>query len=236
LTVYKAACIIKKLIEEKQFMKLKQKIDVRMVCREIYWILLILTLLAVIPVFRSTFSRPIYSGFITSAVTSLIGWFMDRRYIGIFLEKPYIYLNTYRRKVSPINDLPIRLPDITGYSLNNPFPVYQRWCKSSSNLTLYLLYGKQVTFSVKEQSMLVDWLKENYIRCIRKIDSRAVIEHIICTIINLFLIVFYIYQIKMDVQADASFNCLLISAACFAYWIIYMVSGIYIRENSQVSF
>ena len=204
-----------------------------MLLREIYWPLLILTLLAVIPLFRSTFSRPIYSGFITSAVTSIIGWFMDRRYVGIFFEKPYIYLNNYRRKVSPINDLPIRLPDITGYSLNNPFPPFQRWCKSSSNLTLYLLYGKKATFSVKEQSMLIDWLKENNIRSIRKINSRAVIEHIIYTIINLFLIVFFIYQIKIDVQADASFNCLLISITCFVYWIIYILSGLYIRKQKK---
>lgn len=154
----------------------------------------------------------------------------------VFFEKPYIYIKNKGEKVSPLNDTPIRLPDITGYSVNNPFPSFSRSVSSSHNLTLNLLNGKHKTFSIKEQSILINWLNENNIRSIRKTNSRAVIEHIIFTAANLIFIVFYSYQIK-TAYTEAGFTCLLISAVCFVYWIIYILSGLYIRrKNSQDSF
>ena len=153
-----------------------------------------------------------------------------------FFRETLFILKNKREKSKPYKDTPIKLTDITGYSLNNPFPSFDDWCKSSNNLTLYLLNGKHRTFSVKEQSMLVDWLKENNISCISKKSIGNIIEHIIYTAANLFFIVFYSYQIKAK-DTDLGIIFLIISVVCIAYWIVYIISGLYIKKkNSKVSF
>ncbi|HOE08148.1 MAG TPA: hypothetical protein PLU33_08710 [Treponemataceae bacterium] len=148
----------------------------------------------------------------------------------ICFETHYIYFKRKEEQVSPIKDSPVKLTDIAGYSVNNPFPSYSPWCKSSYNLTLYLLNGKYKTFSVKEQSMFVDWLKEKNISCIKKTSRESIIEHISYTVANIFFIVFYSYQLKIG-YTESGVTFLLISVVCFIYWIYYIFSGLYIRKK-----
>ncbi|HOS30967.1 MAG TPA: hypothetical protein PLR39_09155 [Treponemataceae bacterium] len=212
-------------------MKLTKSVDTRMIFRDIYyflmWFFLADFLLRLIFPHDSFSLRSFFLPIVI--LTSYIGRDYSRV---VFFEKPYIYLEYKGEKVSPLHDTPIRLPDITGYSVNNPFPSFSRSVSSSHNLTLNLLNGKHKTFSVKVQSILINWLNENNISCIRKTNSRAVIEHIILTAANLIFIVFYSYQIK-TAYTEAGFTCLLISAVCFVYWIIYIVSGLYISKQHK---
>jgi len=78
--------------------------------------------------------------------------------------------------------------------------------------------------------MLVDWLKENNISCISKTNWGTVIEHIIYTAANIFFIVFYFYQIK-EKDTDLYILLVMILAVCFVLWIIYILSGLYIRKR-----
>ncbi len=214
-------------------MKLTKSVDTRMIFRDIYYCLMWffladLLLWLIFP--HDSFSLRSFFFYSIFLIISII-----RDYSSVvFIEKPYIYVKRKGEKVSPLHDLPLRLPDITGYSLNNPFPSFSQWSGSSHNVTLYFLNGKYKTLSVKDQTILIDWLNENNISCIRKTNSRAVIEHIIFTAANLIFIVFYSYQNK-TAYTEAGFTCLLISIACFVYWIIYMVSGLYIREQNKTA-
>lgn len=216
-------------------MKLTKSVDTRMIFRDIYYCLMWFFLADFL--LRLIFPHDSFSwrSFFFYSIMLIISIVRDYSSV-VFVEKPYIYIKRKGEKVSPLHDTPIRLPDITGYSVNNPFPSFSQWSGSSHNVTLYLLNGKYKTLSVKEQSLLINWLNENNISCIRKTNSRAVIEHIIFTAANLIFSVFYSYQNK-TAYTEAGFTCLLISIACLVYWIIYILSGLYIRrKNSQDSF
>ena len=202
-------------------MKFKIDYDTRIRFRDIYFLLFSILLISFIP---------LKSVFLWVIIMVVMGY-LFKTYDGvIFFENPYIYFKRKEEQVSPINDSPIRLNDITGYNLNNPFSKFCRWCKSSTNITLHLFSGKQVTFSVIEQSMVIDWLNQNNIRNVSRTNREAIIEHIVYTILNLFFIVFYTYQIKKE-YTDSSFTYLIISVVCFIYWIIYIFSGLYIRKK-----
>ena len=216
-------------------MKLTKSVDTRMIFRGIYYFLMWFLLANFLS--RLIFPHDSFSlrSFFFYSIILIIGIGRDYSSV-VFVEKPYIYVKRKGEKVSPLHDTPIRLPDITGYSVNNPFPSFSPFCMSSYNVTLYLFSGKYKTFSVKVQSILIDWLKENNISCVSKTSMGIIIEQISYTTANLFFIVFYSYQIK-TAYTEAGFTCLLISAVCFVYWIIYIISGLYIRrKNSQDSF
>lgn len=215
-------------------MKLSRSADARMIFRNIYWFLIWFFLTDfLLWLISSRYSSSLRS-FVSFIIILVICITSDYSKV-VFFEKPYIYLKNVREKINPLNDLPIRLPDITGYSVDNPFPAFRLWCWSSQNLTLHLLNGKHETLFVKEQSMLIDWLKENNICYVSKKSTGIILEHIMYTVLNLFFIVFYKYQIK-SAYTESGFTCLLMSIACFVYWIIYIVSGLYIRKrNSQLS-
>ena len=197
-------------------MKLSISIDARMMLREVY-ILLLCVLIWFF--FYRVFSLKVVL-FIWIIIIP-VGNYLINYCKAVFFEKPYLYLKKHGEKASPIKDTPIKLPDIAGFSLNNPFPSFDGWCKSSHNLTLYFTNGKHRTFSVKEQSMLVDWLKENNISCISKKSIGNIIEHIIYTAANVFFIMFYFYQIKAK-DTDLDIILLLISTVCFVCWIVYI--------------
>lgn len=212
-------------------MKLSKRVDARMIFRNIYLLLmgfLLAELLVQLINSRDSFSSSSIFFYITMLAIILISDYVRNN----FFEKPYLYLDKLGKKVSPINDTPITLTDITGYSVNNPFPSFSRLVWSSQNLTLYFHNRKSKTLFAKEQSMLIDWLKENNISCISKTNRKNVIEHISYTAANIFFILFYLYQIK-TVYTEVGFTCLLISAACFVYLIIYILSGLYIRKQKK---
>lgn len=192
----------------------------RIIFRDIYFLLLSTSLI---------FSLPIKTKFSSIIVFGLLFVLLSYYYSCVFFENSYLYL-TNKKKISPINDSHIKIEDVIGYSINNPFPIFNRWCKSSKNLTLYLSNGKQKILSVKEQSILIDWLTQNNINY-RFISSwKNIFCHIVCTILNLISIVIYLYKINTK-YTDLHFGLFLISILCCIYWIFYCISGLYIKSR-----
>jgi len=202
-------------------MKLKKNADKRIVFRDIYLLILSILVILVISI-KSSLSNYILLVVIIS--------FLKNYDAAVLFDNSYIYLLKKEKKISPLKDKPIKLSDVIGYKENNPFPDFNRWCKSSKNLTVYFANGEYSTFSVKSQEMLIDLLKQNNISYMSKRSVKAIIEHVCFTIVNCLLIFFFLYKTTKN-YSDLYFCSLLVSILCFIYWIIYFFTGIFIKKR-----
>ncbi len=201
-------------------MKLKVCYSKRVIFRDISFFLLLFSLV---------FSFPMKIEISSFIALGMLFFVLGYYYSGVFFENSYLYLSN-KKTVSSITDPHIKIEDIVGFSTNNPFPVLSRWCKSSNNLTLYLIDGKQKTVSVNENGIIISWLVQNNISNIRKLNLKNIVWHIIYTIINILTISLCLYNVKIQ-YTDLGLTLFLISILCFFYWIFYIISGVYMLRN-----
>ena len=111
-------------------MKFKIDYDTRIRFRDIYFLLFSILLISFIP---------LKSVFLWVIIMVVMGY-LFKTYDGvIFFENPYIYFKRKEEQVSPINDSPIRLNDITGYNVSKSD--YKKIEKA-----LWTKNGKQLSF------------------------------------------------------------------------------------------
>ena len=162
--------------------------------------------------------------FVSTIITSVLNFFPAKRF---YLKNSYLYLKNSRKEPNSMEDIPIKPQDISGYSLNNPFPKLSKWCDSSKNITLFLNNGKHIVFSAKDQeAVFIKWLKENFIREENNYPKRGIIETFFYTLLSLLLFLFYLYLYKTDSLSNSDFLYLITTGACFAYNLFFIISGI----------
>lgn len=216
-------------IEVRRIMNFKKKYDLRVSLAKINFTLTLMLLVTIVFSFIYKKLSPF-----TNLLTALIpfDFFSSQK---LCLMNSYLFLNYKGKEPSPTKDYPIKPQDIECYSLNNPFPAFSNLCYSGKNITLFLKNNKKITVSAKDQEIfLLNWLKENFIREENKISIMGNIETVICAIVTLLELLFFINLYKSGNMPKYGFHYFITSAVCFAYWVIYIISGIAIKAIVRI--
>ena len=209
-------------------MNFKKKIDLRVALAKIAFILTVVTLVTIIFSFIYHKLSP-FSNLITALIPLDL---LSKQKTCLF--NSYLFLNYRGKEPSPTKDIPIKPQDIECYNLNNPFPALNNVCNSGKNITLFLKNNKKVIFSAKDQEFyIVNWLKENFIRKEDKILILGRVETALCLLVTLLEFLFFFNLYKSGNMSKYCTAYLITSAACFAYWVIYILSGIAISKGAN---
>lgn len=210
-------------------MEFRKKIDIRVSLARIDFTLTLVIFLSII--FSLVYKKFFAFSNILTAIIPLD--FLSKQKICFF--NSYLYLKYKGKEPSPIKDIPIKPQDIECYSVNNPFPPFNRCTYSGKNITLFLKNGKNVTFSAKEQEFfLINWLKENFIREEDKISRRGRIQTMIVMVVSLLELVFLFNLYKSGNMPKYGSFYLIASAVSCAYWLMYIISGAAIKAFVRV--
>jgi hypothetical protein len=94
--------------------------------------------------------------------------------------------------------------------------------------------NKKVIFSVKDQEFyIVNWLKENFIRKDDKILILGRVETALCLLVTLLEFLFFFNFYKSGNMPKYGMQYFITSAACLAYWLVYIISGIIIQKATN---
>ena len=208
-------------------MDFKKKIDIRVALAKIAFTLTVASFVTIICSFIYHNLSP-FANLITALIPLDL---LSKQKTCLF--NSYLFLNYRGKEPSPTKDIPIKPQDIECYNLNNPFPALNNVCNSGKNITLFLKNNKKVIFSVKDQEFyIVNWLKENFIRKEDKILILGRVETALCLLVTLLEFLFFFNLYKSGNMSKYCTAYLITSAACFAYWVIYILSGIAISKRS----
>ena len=210
-------------------MDFKKKIDIRLALAKIDFTLTLIIFITIVFSFIYKKLSP-FSNLLTAIIPLD---FLSKQKLCLF--NSCLFFNYKGKEPSPTKDIPVKSQDIECYSVNNPFPAYSCWCNSSKNITLFLRNNKKITFSVKEQEFfIINWLKENFIREENKISILGRIETAIFAFVTLLELLFFINMYISGNVPEYGIPYLIASAACFADWVVYIISGIMINAFVQV--
>ncbi|MBR1638377.1 MAG: hypothetical protein IJ688_03220 [Treponema sp.] len=139
----------------------------------------------------------------------------------IYLENSFLYFKRNKQKPSPINDIPIKIENISCYGICELFPKFTVWCNSSDNIILFFKNRKNIVFSVKEKSTILDWLNQNGISVTSKKTYRGKIETIFLALIS------FCETLYLKENTSVYRNVYLItSLLCLIFWLFYIFSGL----------
>lgn len=211
-------------------MNFKKKIDIRVALAKIAFILTVANFVTIILSFIYDKLSP-FSNLITVLIPLDL---LSKQKICLF--NSYLFLSYKGKEPSSTADIPIKPQDIECYNLNNPFPVLNNVCNSGKNITLFLKNNKKVIFSAKDQEFyIVNWLKENFIRKDDKILILGRVETALCLLVTLLEFLFFFNLYKSGNMLKYGMQYFITSAACLAYWLVYIISGIILQkvENDE---
>ena len=210
-------------------MNFKKKMDIRVVLAKIDFTLTILIVVTLVFSLRDKTFSPILVLLLSIIPLDLL----SKQKVCLF--ESYLFLNYRGKEPSFTKDVAIKPQDVECYSLNNPFPAFNRCCNSGKNITLFLKNKKLVIFSAKDQELyIINWLKENFIREGDKVSRMGAVETAVCTLASLLEVLFFLNMYKGGNMPKYGIHYLIAAAAGFAYWLVYIISGIAIQKFVRV--
>lgn len=155
----------------------------------------------------------------------------------IYFENSYLYIKRRNVKERPnsLKDNHIKLSDILGYSLNNPFLQLSDFCLSEKNITLYLKNSKPICFAVNEQEEIIKTLQENNISQQIPDKPKGLVKLIIVTVLSLAISVFYFIAMKKNQMKDSIlvFTLSVLISVYFLYKLIYGIAVFCYKKNPR---
>ena len=153
-------------------------------------------------------------------------------FYSIWYSNSYFYLKHNRSKINPLKDNPIKISDIQGYRLDNPFFMFSGWCFSSKNITIYLKTANPVIFAVKEQKDIVNTLKENKIPEYKNGKIKGKVSNSLIFVISLLISILICFKTKNMKSNNSNIFVLICSFMTSFYWLINLIIG-FVIINKQ---